>query len=175
MKFKFVLLFFIAINIASAQDINDINFDKKVQSLDTTVKTLYSIISGPENKERNWELFKFLFKEDAEITLTITESSSDNKKKYYLKIDEYINTYGKWLKENAIYTKETQRSISTFRHMNSVSSTYQYNYSNGINYQGLNYINLLKENNRWYISNLKWNQEVSDSNLLKEFLPKNQN
>jgi len=79
MKFKFVLLFFIAFNISSAQDINEVNFDEKVQSLDTTVKTLYSIISGPENKERNWELFKFLFKEDAEITLTITESS-DNKK-----------------------------------------------------------------------------------------------
>ena len=101
--------------------------------------------------------------------MTISESS-DNKNKYYLKVDQYINTYGAWLNQNVYYLKETERITSTFRHMHSVSSTYDYSYSNGENHQGLNYINLLKENNRWYISNLKWNQKTSDLNSWNEFL-----
>ena len=153
---------FIAASVTiNAQTTNEVNFNEKVQSLDSTIKTLYNIISGPENKERNWEQFKYLFSEDAEIILTITKSSG-NKTKYYLKVDEYINTYEKWLNENGIYTKEIQRMISTFKHLNSVSSAYEYNYSDIGSYQGLNHVNLLKENNRWNISNLKWNQEIND-------------
>ncbi len=169
MKYKLVLLSFIVFKIVNAQDVKEISFNEKVKSLDNTIKTLYSIISGPENKDRNWELFKFLFKEDAEIKLTIT-GSSDNKIRYYLKVDDYINTYGKWLKQNGYYVKEAERIISTFQHMNSVSSTYEYSYSNGDRHRSLNYINLLKENNRWYISNLKWNQELGNPAQLQEYL-----
>ena len=175
MKYHIIVLsFFMSISIVNAQEINKVDFNEKVQSLDSTIKTLYSIISGSEDKERNWELFKFLFKDDAEITLSINKST-ENKTKYYLKVDEFINTYGKWLKENGLYAKETERAISTFRHMNSVSSTYQYNYYSGGSYQDMNRINLLKDNNRWYISNLKWNQKVSDLVAIKEFLPNKQN
>lgn len=164
----------VSTTVLFAQDLTKVSYDDKVQSLDSTIKTLYSIISGPKGKERNWELFKFLFKDDAEITISFGKSPGNNIK-YYLKVDDYINTYGKWLKENGYYAKETNRTISTFRHMNHVSSAYQNNLTNKGTYQGLNSINLLKENNRWIISNLKWNHEVDDYEALKEYLPNSQN
>ncbi len=49
------------------------------------------------------------------------------------------------------------------------------NLTNKGTYQGLNSINLLKEDNRWIISNLKWNQEIDDYEALKEYLPNSQN
>ncbi len=72
MKKILILTFFIcSISFVNAQDDIKENYSEKVQSLDSTVKALYSIISGGKDLERNWELFKFLFKEDAEIILTL--------------------------------------------------------------------------------------------------------
>lgn len=174
---KYILclaIFLVSTTVLLAQDLSNASYDNKVQSLDSTIKTLYSIISGPKDKERNWQLFKFLFKDDAEITIFFGKSPG-NGTKYYLKVDDYINTYGKWLEQNGYYAKETDRTISTFRHLNHVSSTYQNNLTNRGTYQGLNSINLVKEDNRWFISNLKWNQEVDDHEVLKEYLPNSQN
>ena len=172
MKKLLILTFLIcSISFVNTQDNNQENYSEKVQSLDSTVKALYSIISGGKNLEKNWELFKFLFKEDAEIILTLKNKEVGDTK-YYLTVDEYINSYGKWLVKNGFYAKETERAISTFRHMNHVSSTYEYNNStNDQKLKAVNSINLLKENNRWYISNIKWNQDIDDLKSLKEYFP----
>ena len=176
MKKKIILLIFLAsFSINYAQNSAEQNFAEKVGSIDSTVKTLYSIISGEKDLDRNWGLFKYLFKDDAEITLNI-KNAEDQKIKYYLTVDEYINSYGKWLISNGFFTKEVDRTISTFQHLNHVSSTYEYNnFDNNGNFTGVNSINLLKENNRWYISNLKWNQEFNDLNIIKEYLPISKN
>lgn len=174
---KKIILFtiFLSINSINAQSKLDQDFNTKVNSLDQTVKTFYSIISGEKNEERNWDLFKFLFKEGAEITLNIS-STKDQKKKYYLTIDEFISSYGKWLISNGFFASETNRSISTFQHLNYVSSTYEYNnYDNNGNFTSTNSINLVKENNRWYISNLKWNQKFNDYKIINEYLPVSEN
>ncbi len=39
----------------------------KVQSLDSTISTLYSVISGEKGQERDWDLFKYLFHSDAKL------------------------------------------------------------------------------------------------------------
>ncbi len=97
MKKKIILLIFLAsISLNYAQNNSEENFAEKVQSIDSSIKTLYSIISGEKDLDRNWDLFKYLFKDDAEITLNI-KNAEDQKIKYYLTVDEYINSYGKWL------------------------------------------------------------------------------
>jgi hypothetical protein len=164
-----VLLMF-SFSIVNAQVSSQINYNEKVQTLDSTVKTLYSIIDGGQGIERNWELFKFLFKDDAEIILT-TLNTQDENSKFYLTVDQFINSYGKWLVKNGLQAKETERTISTFRHMNNVTSAYEYtNTDSNPAIKGVNSINLLNENNRWYISNIKWNQEMSDLKSLQEYL-----
>ena len=60
MKNIFILLFITASVAINGQTTNKVNFNDKVQSLDSTIKSLFNIISGPENKQRNWELFKYL-------------------------------------------------------------------------------------------------------------------
>ncbi len=56
--------------------------------------------------------------------------------------------------------------------MNNVSSTYEYtNSTNDQKLKAVNSINLLNENNRWYISNIKWNQDFDDLISIKAYLP----
>ena len=157
----------------TAQESIEINYSQKVQSLDSTIKTLYTIISGEKDKERDWELFKYLFKPNAEITLDV-KNNEGNYEKYYLTVDEYINSSGKWLKKYSVFVTETNRVISTFRHMNHVKSSYE-SVSNRLTkndlYSGVNNINLTNENNRWYISNLRCKQELEGKSIPKEYLP----
>ena len=172
MKIKIILLIFvISISPINSQNKTEQNFAENVHSIDSTIETLYSIMSGEKDLERNWDLFKYLFKDNAEITLNI-KNTENQKNKYYLTVDEFINSYGKWLVNNGFFAQESHRTISTFQHLNHVSSTYEYNnFDNNASFKGVNSINLVQENNRWYISNLKWNQEVNDLKIIKEYLP----
>ena len=36
-------------------------YSENVDSIDTIIETLYSVISGEKNEARNWELFQYLF------------------------------------------------------------------------------------------------------------------
>ena len=168
-----ILLFTISIPQIQAQDSVEETYLQNVQTLDSTIKTLYSVISGEKNTEHNWSLFKYLFKPNAEITLE-AKNSEGNYVKYYMSVDEYINTYGKWLTQNGFFENEIDRTISTFRHMNHVSSKYE-SFSSKLtkkNLQtGVNNINLVNENNRWYISNIKWRQDIKGKQIPKEYLP----
>ena len=170
-KILTLLLLISGISLGNAQNSTPENFNEKVQSIDSTIKTLYSIISDGNGQERNWDLFKFLFKDDSEIILNLKDNQGQSIK-FYLTVEQYINSYGKWLFKNGLYAKETARTTSSFRHMHSVSSTYEQILPNGKKGSSqVNYINLLNENNRWYISNLKWNQEVDDLKSITEYMP----
>jgi len=51
---------------ANAQE-QTADYSTNVQSLESTLKTLYAVISGEKGEVRNWELFKYLFHPDANL------------------------------------------------------------------------------------------------------------
>ena len=59
-----VLLFLVA-NQITAQEKKD--YSSKVTTIDSTVATLYSVISGDKEEARDWDLFKHLFRKDAKL------------------------------------------------------------------------------------------------------------
>jgi len=58
-------LFSLSISI-QAQSLNKKNINK-VQTLNSTILTLYTVISGEKGQERDWELMKFLFHPEAKL------------------------------------------------------------------------------------------------------------
>ena len=62
---KKLLLLIILFNIQAYSQNND--YTKKAQSIDSTIETLYSVISGDKGEERNWNLFKYQFHKDAAL------------------------------------------------------------------------------------------------------------
>ena len=164
----FLLLFSIHIN---AQE--QTNLDK-VKTLDSTLKTLYDVISGEKGEERNWDLFKFLFKPNAK--LIPTGKNKDNIYGLrYMSPDDYIKTSGKWLVENGFFEKEIHRKINTFGNITQVFSTYEsYNSEKDEKpfMRGINSIQLLFDGNRWWVVNIFWSQETKDNPIPVEYLPK---
>lgn len=150
------------------------DYSKKVQTLDSTIKALYAVISGEKGEARDWELFKYLFKPEAKLI----PSGKDKNGEYqvrYMTPDDYINSSGKWLIENGFFEKEIHRKVNTFGNITQVFSTYESFHSASDKkpfMRGINSIQLLYDGNRWWVINIYWTQETKENPIPKKHLPK---
>lgn len=156
-----------------AQDKDNVHIDK-VSTLDSTLETLYGVISGEKGEERDWDLFKYLFKPEAKLI-----PSGKNKegiyKVRYMTPDDYIEGSGKWLVENGFFEKEINRSVQTFGNITQVFSTYESFRSEKDTepfMRGINSIQLLFDGQRWWIVNIYWTQESAENPIPNQYLPK---
>ena len=62
---KLLIVLFLSTLGLSAQDTKD--YSEQVATLDSTIETLYAVISGDKGVERNWDLFRYLFYKDAKL------------------------------------------------------------------------------------------------------------
>ncbi len=166
------ILFSLSISI-QAQSLNEKNINK-VQTLNSTISTLYAVISGEKGQERDWELMKFLFHPEAKLI-----PSGKNKEGVYvaryMTPDDYIERNGKWLVDEGFFEKEIHRSVNTFGNITQVFSTYESYKSEADEMpfmRGINSIQLLNDGERWWILNIYWTQESQENPIPKEYLPK---
>ena len=147
----------------------------RVQSLDTILETLYDVISGEKDQERDWELFKYLFHPDAKLIPT-GKNKQDVFGARYMTPQDYIDSSGKWLVENGFFEKEIHRSVNTFGNITQVFSTYESFRSESDAspfMRGINSIQLLNDGKRWWVINIYWMQESKTNPIPKEYLTKN--
>lgn len=172
-KITLVLALFLGIFLTYGQTDNS-PYLEKVKTLDSTLETLYSVISGEKGEARNWELFKYLFKPEAKLI-------PSGKKKdgiygvRYMSAQEYVDDSGKWLVENGFFEKEIHRDTNTFGNITQVFSSYESFRSEKDSepfMRGINSIQLLNDGNRWWIINIYWTQESKENPIPKEYLPK---
>jgi len=163
------LLCFLAINLSiSAQD-----YSAKVQSLDSTIETLYAVISGEKGEARNWELFKYLFHPQAKLIPSGKTKEGDIRARF-ITPDQYVKGNGKWLIENGFFEKEISRTVNTFGNITQVFSTYESFRSAADTtpfMRGINSIQLLNDGDRWWVINIYWTQENPTNPIPKQYLP----
>jgi len=167
-----LMLFFVLLNV-KAQDTTN-NYLEKVKTIDSTIETLYAVISGEIGEKRDWVLMRFLFKPDAKLI-----PSGKNKEGIYqvryMSPDDYIESSGKWLIENGFFEKEIHRTVHTFGNITQVFSTYESFHSEKDSspfMRGINSIQLLNDGTRWWIINIYWTQETEENPIPKKYLPK---
>lgn len=148
-------------------------YTEKVQSMDSTLSTLYAVISGEKGKERDWELFTFLFHPDAKL-IPSGKNEAGVYEARYMTPEDYIQGSGKWLVENGFFEKEIHRSVHTFGNISQVFSTYESFRSEADTapfMRGINSIQLLNDGERWWIINIYWTQESEENPIPRAFLP----
>ena len=173
-KLIFLLTFLIGLNL-SAQETEIPDYSKEVATLDCTIKTLYSVISGDKGVERNWELFKHLFHPDAKLIPTGKNQDGQTNARY-MTANDYINSSGKWLLENGFHEVEINRKVDSFGNITQVFSTYESfrSKSDTVPFmRGINSIQLLNDGKRWWIINIYWMQESEVNPIPNTYLPKN--
>jgi len=172
MKKLFVVLLLITLGL-NAQEKKD--YSKNVSTLDRTIETLYSVISGDKGVERDWNLFKYLFHKDAKLIPT-GKTEEGKTAARYMTPEDYISSSGKWLFENGFHEVELSRKTQTFGNITQVFSTYE-SFKNKSDtkpfMRGINSIQLMNDGERWWIINIYWMQESEENRIPEEYLPKN--
>ncbi|MEQ8905239.1 hypothetical protein [Ekhidna sp.] len=171
MKKLATLIFFLSIVfMTSAQD----EYLSKVQTLDSTIETLYDVISGEAGEKRNWELFKYLFTDDA--MLLPSGPNEDGEIGYRaMTPEDYIGSSGVWLEENGFFEKEIFRVTETFGSVTHIFSTYESYRSESDEKpftRGINSIQLMNDGERWWVVNIYWTGEREDNPIPDKYLPK---
>jgi len=144
-----------------------------VLTLDSTINSLYAVISGEKGEKRNWKQFKFLFKPGAKLIPTAIDKAGMYQLRYMTPQD-YIKSSGKWLVENGFFEKERHRKVDTFGNITQVFSSYEayHSASDATPFmRGINSIQLLNDGKRWWVVNVYWAQETEAHPIPKKYLP----
>lgn len=156
---------------SSAQE-ND--YLSKVQTLDSTIETLYAVISGEAGEKRDWDLFRYLFITDAKLIPTVT--SPEGKVSYRaMTPDGYVESSGKWLETNGFFEKETNRVTESYGSLTHIFSSYDSFRSASDEKpfaRGINSIQLMNDGERWWIVNIYWLAESEKNPMPDKYLPK---
>ncbi|MBK7652577.1 MAG: hypothetical protein IPJ20_20090 [Flammeovirgaceae bacterium] len=87
-KLPGVLLLFISFATLSQTQ----NYSKDTQTIESTIQTLYNVISGDPGTERDWNRFKNLFKPEARLIPTRKDDQGNLTLKA-MTPDEYVQAF----------------------------------------------------------------------------------
>ena len=158
---SFIIAVGMALPVASdAQD---------VSTVDGIIESLYASISGPAG-ERDWDFFRSLFVPTA--TMGAMSPDQEGKLVYHpMTPDSYIERNGPFFLENGFWEEELGRQEVKFGELMHVFSAYEFRMERGdevVKRRGINSIQLVQQDDRWWIVSLQWNPEREGFDLPKK-------
>ena len=142
-----------------------------VSSPDTIIQAMYECISGPAGK-RNWQRLRSLYLDDARLIPTGNRLHKEGGLRV-MSIDEWIEDVQDYFAENDFYETEIVRHMDRFGDIIQAFSTYEARDKpdSAPMARGINGIQLLKHQGRWWIVTVFWVDESKDNPIPEEFLP----
>lgn len=137
-----------------------------VSEIDQLIKTLYGVISGPAGP-RDWSRFRSLFHTDAFM-------AAFNAKKELRKFSplQYVQNNGPFFMQNSFAEKEIGRTVNQFGNVAQVFTAYEFTAGTNppTNKRGINSIELIKQDGRWLIMSITWDEESKDQPIPPAYL-----
>jgi hypothetical protein len=147
-----------------------------VESIDAIITAAYDSISGPPGK-RDWDRERSLFIPGARLipTANAPDAINSNSKitPQILDIDGFIARVGDYLEKNGFFEKEIARRTEQFGHIAHVWSTYESRHKADDPepfMRGINSIQLIYDDTRWWIVTIYWEHEGVDSPIPARYL-----
>lgn len=142
-----------------------------VESPDAIIKAMYETISGPAGP-RNWYRERSLYLEGARL-IPIGKRVHKEGELEILSIDEWIEDAKSYLEANDFFESEIMRKTHAYGNIIQAFSTYESrsNPKEPPFARGINSIQLLKKDGRWWIVTVMWDNESRNNPIPEEFLP----
>lgn len=140
------------------------------ESPEKLVASLYDVISGPAG-ERHWQRLRSYCK--PEVQFNVLSRTKDGSSVYRsLSLDEYIAMAGEHFKANPFYETQLGQTVQRFGPITHVFSAYQSAESpEGTSFdRGVNSIQLVKDEGRWWIVNILWTSETDEHPIPAELI-----
>lgn len=142
---------------------------KDVASIDAIIAAAYNVISGPAGEKRDLERERSLFIAGARLIPTSQKPGAverdEDSPLQVLDVEGYIERVTPYFEKNGFYEKEIARRIEQFGNIAHVWSTYESRHNTDDPepfMRGINSIQLLYENNRWWIVTIYWQHEDAE-------------
>lgn len=128
-----------------------------VNSLDSILKALYDVISGPAG-DRDWNRFRSLFVPEARLTSAAKRKDGSI---FLTDVDGYVRRAGGYFKTQAFYESAIVNRIEKFGNIAQVFSSYASRNAPGEKpfARGINSIQVFNDGKRWWIISILWDEE----------------
>jgi len=143
-----------------------------VDSLDSIMKALYDVISGPAGQKRDWDRFRTLFVADARMGAAYRTPKGDIRY-FSVNIEAYIKDDDAIMVEKGFFEKELHRHVDTFGNISQVFSTFESRFKSEDSKpfeRGINSIQLMNDGKRWWVVSIYWQSEDDKVKLPDEWL-----
>ena len=155
-----------------------------VASVESIVRAVYDVISGPAGKKRDWDRMRSLFAPGARMIPTFARRPPGTPPDAPLKGDEeyvvrvldvegYISRSGPYLEEHGFFEQEVARRTEVYGHIAHVFSTYESRHKLDDPQpfmRGINSIQLMNDGKRWWVVNIFWEGETPKTPLPEKYL-----
>lgn len=141
-----------------------------VATVESTIETLYAVISGEPGSTRDWNRFKNLFAPDARLIPT-RKDAAGNLTYQALSPDEYVKLFSTRI-ATGFYERELSRTVEEYGTVTHVFSTYETKEQKDgpVTNRGINSIQLFKAKDRYYILSILWCAESMGFTLPEKYL-----
>ncbi|MCA9730630.1 MAG: hypothetical protein H6696_16625 [Deferribacteres bacterium] len=143
-----------------------------VNSFDNIITALYDVISGPAGEQRDWDRFRSLMQPSARLMPVFTDKNGVAKTRL-LTPEAYITQADSILKADGFFESEIARKIEQYGNLVHVFSTYESRHKAGDPKpfaRGINSIQIIYEQDRWWIANIIWQPEQSGLPIPEKYL-----
>jgi hypothetical protein len=144
---------------------------KDVASIDAIIDAMYHSISGPKGG-RDWDRIRNLHLPGSRLIPTGTRPNGENGLRL-LDIEGWIEGARPLFAKNDFYEVEVARRTDRFGNIAQAFSTYEYRWTEDgpAIMMGVNSIQLLKKDHRWWVVSVFWDNESEDNRVPSEYRP----
>jgi hypothetical protein len=140
-----------------------------LSTIDSLLTTLYAVISRPAGVEPDWNRERELFAPGARLIPTRIGPDGELRAQVF-DIEGYIESRRAYLRDNAFFERQVSREIKQFGRIAQVFSEYESSTTPGGPpfVSGVNLLQLLFRDGRWWIQSIMWQNEHDGSERLAE-------
>ena len=131
------------------------------KALDETIRSIYTLISGPAGQKRDWKRFLALFDPQAQLVPLLVGPQGRRAKPRWMSPAGYVKRSGPMLEKRGFYEVEIARKVQRFGMLAQVWSSYETRWKKGEKpfMRGINAMQLVFDGQRWSILQLAWQPE----------------
>ena len=143
-----------------------------VASVEAILGALYDVISGPAGQPRDWDRFRSLLTPACRFAPIVRLQDGTHGHRS-MTAEEFISSSGPYFDSNSFYEIEVARTEERYGNLVHAFSTYEsYSSLDEEPFQrGINSIQLLFEEDRWWVANVTWQPEWADLPVPGRYLP----
>lgn len=157
------------LTIMTANNLNAQNrdFEKDVKTIEALIKASYEVVSGEKGAKRQWGRDDYLHHPKAVYSYFDRQKQEQST----MTLQEFHKETDDMVFDTAFYENEINREVRLFGNVAHVWSTYETTLEKGgkVERRGINSIQLIFENNRWYIISWTFCGETDKNTIPQTF------